>query len=310
MKKKLLHFFLFFCVPILVPQLLFAAAKTYPLNQGWKFHHGFQPVGEVQTVDLPHTWNKGDAMYGTADYYRGLCRYARQLRVPAQWAGKRVFLRVEAAQTVADVFVDRHFVMQHRGGYTAFVAELTDFLQPGRESELAIYVNNSATFDVAPICGDFTMPGGLYRGVELLVTDDVCIAPDFYASSGVFFTQSEVSERSARLRMEALLSHKNTTLDGCEIEFQLWDEGRRVYSSTVRDFTAEGRACAETTVERPHLWDGVRDPHLYQAVVILRRDGQELDRRTEEIGFRYYSADPEQGFFLNGHPYRLNKTWT
>ena len=38
MKKKLLHFFLFFCVPILVPQLLFAAAKTYPLNQGWKFH--------------------------------------------------------------------------------------------------------------------------------------------------------------------------------------------------------------------------------------------------------------------------------
>ena len=62
MKKKLLHFFLFFCVPILVPQLLFAAAKTYPLNQGWKFHHGFQPVGEVQTVDLPHTWNKGDAM--------------------------------------------------------------------------------------------------------------------------------------------------------------------------------------------------------------------------------------------------------
>ncbi|HIZ02556.1 MAG TPA: glycoside hydrolase family 2 protein [Candidatus Bacteroides merdipullorum] len=306
MKKKLLSFCLFFCLSVLASQLPCAAAEVYPLNRGWTFHHGFQPVGEVQTVDLPHTWNKGDAMYGTADYYRGLCRYARPLAVPARWAGKRIFLRVEAAQTVADVFVDRRFVMQHRGGYTAFVAELTDFLQPGQESELAIYVNNAASFDIAPICGDFTQPGGLYRGVELLVTDEVCIAPDFYASSGVFFTQSEVSERSARLRMEALLSHKNTTLDGCEVEFQLWDEGRQIHTATVRDFTPDGRACAETTVQRPHLWDGVRDPHLYEAVVILRRDGQEIDRRTEEIGFRYYHADPEQGFFLNGHPYRLN----
>ena len=127
MKKKLLSFCLFFCLSVLASQLPCAAAEVYPLNRGWTFHHGFQPVGEVQTVDLPHTWNKGDAMYGTADYYRGLCRYARPLAVPARWAGKRIFLRVEAAQTVADVFVDRRFVMQHRGGYTAFVAELTDF---------------------------------------------------------------------------------------------------------------------------------------------------------------------------------------
>lgn len=295
--------FLFLCACGLQP---LRAAEVFPLNRGWQFHHGFQPVGEVLTVDLPHTWNRGDAMYGQADYYRGLCRYSRRLTVPAEWAGKRVFLRVEAAQTVADVFVDHQFVRQHRGGYTAFAVELTDRLQPGKECELEIYVNNAATLDVAPICGDFNQPGGLYRGVELLVTDDVCIAPDYYASSGVFFTQSEVSRQSAHLRMEALLSARQATLDGCEVEFQLWDEGRQIHSSTVRRFTSDGRAVAETTLSQPHLWDGLRDPHLYEAVAILRRDGQEVDRRTEEIGFRYYHADPEEGFFLNGRPYRLN----
>ena len=110
---------------------------------------------------------------------------------------------IEAAQTVADVFLDHHFLKQHKGGYTAFVTELTDYLEPGRESKLEIRVSNAQTMDIAPICGDFNIYGGLYRGVELIVTDDVCISPDYFASSGVFFTQSNVSERQADLKVEA-----------------------------------------------------------------------------------------------------------
>lgn len=62
----------------------------------------------------------------------------------------------------------------------------------------------------------------------------------------------------------------------------------------------------DMVLERPHLWDGVKDPYLYKGVVILRKDGKEIDRREEEIGFRYFHADAEKGFFLNGKPYRLN----
>ena len=303
MKDKLLLLLLCLCA---VCGQAVSAADVISLDRGWKFHRGYQPVGEVQTVDLPHTWNKGDVMFAGTDYYRGLCCYSRRLPVPASWAGKRVFLRVKAAQTVADVFVDRRFVTQHRGGYTAFVVELTDRLTPGKEARLDIMVSNAQRMDIAPIDGDFNLPGGLYRGVELLLTEDACIRPDYHASSGVFFTQSEVSEQSARLKMEALLSAKATSLDGCEVEFQLWNDGKLVQAATVTDFSPEGRAVAETTVPRPHLWDGVRDPHLYQVVIILRRDGKELDRREEEIGFRYYEADAGKGFFLNGRPYRLH----
>lgn len=141
------------------------AVEVIPQNEGWNFHRGFQaPASETVKVALPHTWNAADGMFGNTDYYRGLCNYSRKLSVPAHYRRKRFFLKVMAAQTVADIFVDRHFVMQHKGGYTAFVAELTDFLVPGTESVLEIRVGNAQTMDVAPICGDFNMFGGLYWG--------------------------------------------------------------------------------------------------------------------------------------------------
>lgn len=65
-------------------------------------------------VNLPHTWNAEDGMFGNTDYYRGLCNYTRKLQLPVKYQGKRIFLKVGAAQTVADVFVDHHFVTQRR----------------------------------------------------------------------------------------------------------------------------------------------------------------------------------------------------
>lgn len=278
-----------------------------PLNNDWSFHRGFQasPSG-ILSVNLPHTWNVADGMFGNTDYYRGLCTYSRKLLLAPEDAGKRVFLKIDAAQTVADIFVDHRFVMQHKGGYTAFVAELTDFLTPGKESTLEIRVNNAQTMDIAPICGDFNTYGGLNRGVYLLLTEDVCINPAYYASSGVFFTQSDVSEESVLLKIETLLSFRKMGLNDCEVEFQLWDKNKQVYRTVKNEITPDNKVVMSMTLQKPHLWNGVEDPYLYKGVVILRKNGKEIDRREEEIGFRYFSVDAEKGFFLNGKPYRLN----
>ena len=251
------------------------AVEVIPLNEGWNFHRGFQaPASEIVKVTLPHTWNAGDGMFGNADYYRGLCNYSRKLSVPAHYRGKRFFLKVMAAQTVADIFIDHYFVMQHKGGYTAFVAELTDFLVPGKESVLEIRVSNAQTMDIAPICGDFNMFGGLYRGVELLVTEDVCIEPAYYASSGVFFTQSDVSEKKAHLKIEALLSARETTVTGCEVEFRLYDKEKLLCRVASAEVGEDKKVMMDIVLERPHLWDGVKNPYLYKGVVILRKDGR------------------------------------
>ena len=174
--------------------------EVISINDNWRFHYGFQaPASETTDVSLPHTWNRKDAMFGDKDYFRGLANYSRILPAELKKSGKRVFLKVNAAQTVADVFIDNHFVTRHKGGYTAFVTEITDFLSPDRNSKLEIRVSNAPTMDVAPICGDFNIYGGLPRGVELIVTDPICIKPDFYGSPGVFFYPKSVDPHEAVL---------------------------------------------------------------------------------------------------------------
>lgn len=282
-----------------------AAMKVESLDRGWFFNKGYESQSpEKIKVDLPHTWNAADAMFGNVNYYRGMATYSRLIVVPSSESGKRVFLRVKAAQTVADVYLDNHFVAQHKGGYTAFTVELTPFIRRGEQQKLDIRVSNAQTMEIAPICGDFNIWGGLNRGVELLFTDSACIDPTFYGSSGVFFTQRNVSRQHAGLDMKVLLSGNEADLKDCSVEFSLLDATRRSIWQQEAEVTGK-EAVAKMELSRPHLWDGINDPYLYTGVVVLKKDGKEIDRREEPVGFRFYSVDPKKGFFLNGKPYSI-----
>ena len=59
-------------------------------------------------------------------------------------------------------------------------------------------------------------------------------------------------------------------------------------------------------VPQPHLWNGREDPYLYRAVVELRSTDDVVDAVEQPLGLRFYSVDPDKGFFLNGKPYRLH----
>lgn len=282
-----------------------AAMKVESLDRGWFFNKGYESQSsEKIRMDLPHTWNTADAMFGNVNYYRGMATYSRFIVVPSSESVKRVFLRVKAAQTVADVYLDNHFVAQHKGGYTAFTVELTPFIRRGEQQKLDIRVSNAQTMEIAPICGDFNIWGGLNRGVELLFTDSACIDPTFYGSSGVFFTQRNVSRQHAGLDMKVLLSGNEADLKDCSVEFSLLDATRRSIWQQEAEVTGK-EAVAKMELSRPHLWDGINDPYLYTGVVVLKKDGKEIDRREEPVGFRFYSVDPEKGFFLNGKPYLI-----
>ena len=67
-----------------------------------------------------------------------VCGYRKWLRVPPEWAGKRIFLHVGAAGHRAEVFVDGEKLAEHRCGYTAFRVELTDALWPGAEALVSL----------------------------------------------------------------------------------------------------------------------------------------------------------------------------
>ena len=147
---------------VLCSTFTYASRKEILLNNDWmfRFSHQVQKKSE-QRVNLPHTWNSGDALSGKQDYYRGMGNYEKTLFVKPEWKGKRLFLRFEGVNTIATVFVNSVCLGEHRGGYGAFVFEITDKVQYGAENKILVKVNNALQLDIMPLVGDFNFYGGI-----------------------------------------------------------------------------------------------------------------------------------------------------
>ena len=63
---------------------------------------------------------------------------------------------------------------------------------------------------------------------------------------------------------------------------------------------------ASTVIANPHLWNGLADPYLYQTFVEVWNGTNAVDVVAQPLGFRYFSVDPNNGFFLNGQHYDLH----
>jgi beta-galactosidase len=288
------------------------------LNRGWKFCAGDVAAGAGESVDdaawaavdLPHTWNAFDGQDGGGDYHRGPAWYRRRLAVPAAWKGKSLFLRFGAAATVADVYVNGRRAGSHRGNFAAFCFDVTDLLRAGDGNLIAVRVDNSKVDDIAPLSGDFTIFGGLYRDARLLVLDPLHVSPVDDASSGVYLEQDRVTASSADVVVTTKLRSARAQSAPAIVTCVIRDaSGTVVRSATVDQEVgahSSADAIARLTIDRPHLWNGRRDPYLYTATVSVHdAAGREVDRVTQPLGIRQFDIDPDRGLILNGSPYRL-----
>ena len=287
------------------------------LDRGWRFvRRDVDRAGEVkfndskwQKVNLPHTWNAKDGSNGGNDYYRGPGWYRRHLKVNKAQLARSLFLRFDGAATVTDVFVNGAAVGQHRGNFGAFCFEVTKLLHEG-DNVVAVRVDNSKFDDVPPLSGDFTICGGLYRDVNLLVLDHLSISPMDDASCGVYLTEREVSEREAKVDVLTKLRNAGKTPRNASLIYTISDaQGKAVHRSSQRLRVTPGDVDAPMTLklDHPHLWNGWRDPYLYHVTIeVTNEQGKVVDRITQPLGLRYYRVDPQEGFFLNGKRYPLH----
>lgn len=283
---------------------MFAQRQDILLNNDWNFRFSHQvQKGTGVRVDLPHTWNAQDALSGKIDYKRGIGNYEKNLFIRPEWKGKRLFIRFEGVNNIADVFINRRHIGEHRGGYGAFIFEIIGKVEYGKENSILVRVNNGEQLDIMPLVGDFNFYGGIYRDVHLLITDETCISPLDYASPGVRLIQDSVSHRYAKVRAIVDLSNGSSGNQEVELNVRLLD-GQRVVKEGTKNVNLSGNEVMQQEltfeIDQPHLWNGRQDPFLYQAEVTLFRNGQMVDRVTQPLGLRFYRIDPDKGFFLNG----------
>ena len=264
---------------------------------------------DMEAVTLPHTWNAMDGQDGGNDYYRGRCLYVKNFPDPRQIEKasadrlSRVYLEMEGAAMIAEVYLNGAFLKKHDGGYSASRVDLTEYLQP--ENQLCIYVDNRENDRVYPQKADFTFYGGIYRDVKLILTEEahfaledgdcgIKVTPkvDLEKGSAVLKIESRqyVLENGGKVRFtvfapedcgaeywrdrreSAACSEEFKIVDVKEVKPEPFDcREKNVRKTKVKE---EALDCgeknagktevkAEVFLNKVRLWDGLEDPYLY-----------------------------------------------
>ncbi len=299
---------LFLSLLLLCSVSILASRKEILLNNNWMFRFSWQvQKNSEERVDLPHTWNAQDALSGKQDYFRGIGNYRKVLPISDELKGKRLYLRFEGANTVTNLFVNQKQVGEHRGGYGAFVFDITDYVDYGKDNELLVRVNNALQLDIMPLVGDFNFYGGIYRDVYLVVAEEEHISLTDYASPGVYLIQNSVTKDKANVTAKVMLSNYSADKDA-KLTLNITDGKKNIVSKTenivLKNGTNESHEI-NFSIDKPRLWNGKKDPFMYQAEITLSVDGVVKDVVKQPLGLRFYHTDATEGFFLNGEHIKL-----
>ena len=275
-----------------------SAREIYSLNSGWKFFYKEENSSDnALEVTIPHTWNV-DAFVGKGTYLQTAANYQRTLFVPSEWRGKRLFLRFNGVQNVADVFVNGRHVGDHYGGYTAFAFEITDNVSYGFSNTLLVAVSNTYRNDVLPTSTEENIYGGIYRDVELIVTDKTTVSPLYYGTDGVIVHQTEVSKERVSGNVEVALLGRKDSSHNVTVDF-IAPDGYVSMSKTVKAKLDGNIVTVPFTVENAELWSPV-NPRLYTVRVSIENESVEV-----QTGFRKIEVSSDKKFTINGRRVRV-----
>ena len=271
--------------------------KTYKLTDGWRFRKlpdrtpetlAGLPEDGFEAVTLPHTW------YSDDDQYRGLTAYTRELRWEENW--ECASLSFDGADQRCLVYADGEKLCEHRGAYSRFRVELR---RPASGvTKLTVLLDNRPDETISPHFGDFTVFGGLYRPVELLVYGQDHFDRGYYGTDGVI-ARTSVDENGDGL--VALEPHVCTGREDAVIVYTLLGPDGKTAAFRV----SPAGESATLELKNPVLWNGRRGAALYTLHAALRVGGRAADLTTLRLGFRTLRLSPEEGLFLNGEHVRL-----
>ncbi|NWK95125.1 glycoside hydrolase family 2 [Sphingobium lactosutens] len=303
------------------------------LSAGWRFDFGEHPGAEQPGFDdanwaevtVPHSWNRvgyylrpASASANrpeTVNKAQGIGWYRLAFQADPMLRGKHIWLEFDAASRIASIWLNGQFLGEHKGGYSRFRLDATKALKPGGANILAVRVDNSkpapgsSTADILPLTGDFFVPGGLYRPVRIVGTQDVHFDMMDHGGSGIRAITRSLDIGAALLDVEAALRSEKGKVRGLRLETRLLDVDGRVAAQQLQSLSfASGKARALATLQVPsaRLWQGTEDPYLYRlSTRVLDSKGRVLDSVEQSFGIRRMQFDAKQGFLLNGKPYRL-----
>ena len=274
----------------------------------WDFR--FQGEKNWQTIAVPASYNDQDPDPRFRNY-AGIAEYRRQITIPRAWKDMRFCLRFDAVTHNARVLLNGKEIVQHRGGFLPFEAELTGLLMPGETAELIVEADNRINHTTLPIGteGETAFFGSDNPGIP-----SVEAGKKFQEERGInrpafdFFNYAGI-QRAVRLVATPKQYIRDVTIvpSICgEVHYTIETTGEEAVQIEVID--AEGCTVAKgdgpegvLTISQPELWEPwPGTPYLYTARI---RYGEDLYEQT--FGIREIRVEGTS-FLINGKPFRFH----
>ncbi len=329
--RNLLTSLLLWCVVgALLPLAAADPRLVTSINPGWRFWLGEAPPEAAQAtfddrawdlVSVPHTMEVfGPDLANFPERGRNIGWYRRTIEVPAV-KDRRVFLVFGGAMQTTQVWVNGTAAGAYAvSGYDSFHLDITAQVKAGRNL-VAVRVDNTPNPDIPPDLRktDFIQFGGLYRNVDLVITDPVHITFPWEAEqAGLRLTLPEISDAQAVVEAATSLRNAGSAAVTATISTTVKDAAGKVLAIATGKLAIAPGATATLThrlppIANPSLWSPER-PTLTNIVTSVRVGDREVDRMTTPFGLRWAEFTKDKGFFLNGKPLKLvganrHQTW-
>lgn len=285
------------------PRPQFVRDNWVDLNGEWRFDFDDANAGEAagwqrdfggdRSIIVPYTYETKASGIGEEAHHPYVW-YNRQLDVPAEACGKRIFLHFQAVDYIAKVWVNGEFIGRHQGGYSAFSFDISPYVTFGSPNELTVKVEDSK---------DATQPRGKQRWVD---ENFDCF---YVQTTGIW--QSVWLEYVEREYVDAVKITPDLDASTVRFEYQVKGDvhaGNKLRLETV--ITMKGRQVkqASLVIDRPWLTlevDLIHEmngpwkrcywapghPNLYDVEFILYRDDIVIDHVYSYFGMRKVSIE-------------------
>lgn len=301
-----------------------ATRSTLDLSGLWDF--GIDPddigvadawysgIPQPRQVAVPGSWNE---QFTDTDLYLGPGWYYRTVDLPGSWRGGDVLIHIGSANYAARVWVNGVEVGEHLGGHLPFGFDITERIDWGEPTRIAIRVENELRPDrvppgnvsgagnplgfggnVPPTTFDFFPYSGIHRPVTLVGVPpvhliDITVTTTLDGTDGIVLVQATISETDSDETSGPTRGQVAGTAELVTADRNLIVE--------MPFINGEGIATIHVPDVRP--WSPA-DPHLYRLTVSLLGDDAVTDTYHLDIGIRTVEVRGDE-ILLNGERVEL-----
>lgn len=311
MKKH--YLFLFICTVLFSCSSSKKVRENVDFTEGWKFYLGDDSIAynaqyddaKWRILDLPHDWSieadfslKNPATPGGGALPGGIGWYRKDFVVDKSDEGKNVYIDFDGIYWNSKVWINGHLLGERPNGYISFRYDLTPYIKVGERNVIAVRVDNSKQPNSRWYSGS-----GIYRNVRLVTTNALHV--DLW---GTYVTTPTVAKDNAEIKIETNIKNSSDLSQTFELYSILIDkDGKEIAGINNSESVGIGENISmnqSLKVSNPILWS-IDNPYLYKIVTRIEQNGKVVDEYETPLGIRYFSFDPNKGFFLNGESVKI-----